>query len=118
MTYYFNMHSWAQISHGGSAPIHFALFSSSGMINHLLLALGLVDRPITRLCSDSHTWLSMCLLRIGKSLGWNAILYLAAMAGINPQLCEAGRHKPQRLPPNNSWIHVPRSMNGPFAAIP
>lgn len=69
----------------------FALFSSSGMMNTLLLKLGVISQPIQFLQSDSHTWLSMWLWSTWKSLGWSAIMYLAAIAGISEELYEAAR---------------------------
>jgi putative aldouronate transport system permease protein len=79
-----NFISWVMVY-----SLAYALFSSSGMVNHLLLSLGLIQRPLPFLSSDANTWLSMCLWSIWKNLGWGAILYLAAMAGINPELYEA-----------------------------
>lgn len=69
----------------------FSLFSSSGMLNGFLMKLGLIDAPILFLQSDNHTWLSMWLWGTWKSLGWSAIMYIAAIAGIDQELYEAGR---------------------------
>lgn len=67
----------------------FAIFSSSGMANHVLQSMGIIDKPVMFLQLDTHTWLSMCLWGIWKGLGWGAILYLAAIAGIDQELYEA-----------------------------
>ena len=69
----------------------FSLFSSSGMLNSLLISMGVIDSPILFLQDNSHTWLSMWLWSTWKGLGWNAILYLAAIAGIDQELYEAAR---------------------------
>lgn len=71
--------------------VAFALFSNSGMANNVLQSLGLIDMPIKFLDSDSHTWLKMCFWSQWKYLGWNAIMYLAAISGIDQQLYEAAR---------------------------
>lgn len=71
--------------------IAFSLFSSSGMMNSLLQDIGLIEEPIQFLQSDKHTWLTMWLWNHWKSLGWGAILYLAAIAGIDQELYEAAR---------------------------
>lgn len=71
--------------------VAFSLFSTTGMVNNLLEALGLISQPIKFLDSDSHTWLSMILWSTWKSLGWNAIMYLAAITGIDPGLYEAAK---------------------------
>lgn len=41
--------------------------------------------------TDSNTWISMCLWILWKNLGWNAVLYLAAIAGIDQELYEAAK---------------------------
>lgn len=69
----------------------FIIFSSGGIYNKLLLSTGIISKPIMILQSDNHTWLAMCLLGIWKSLGWSAILYLAAISGIDQELYEAAR---------------------------
>jgi len=69
----------------------FALFASDGMFNNLLMSLGLIDRPILFLQSSENVWLSMTAWRIWQSLGWGAIIYLAAIMGIDPALYEAAR---------------------------
>jgi multiple sugar transport system permease protein/putative aldouronate transport system permease protein len=69
----------------------FALFASDGVVNRLLLDMHIIDRPIMFLQLNTHTWLTMTLWGIWKGLGWNAILYLAAIAGIDQELYEAAR---------------------------
>ena len=69
----------------------FSLFSSSGMLNNFLQSLGLIDAPIQFLQESKHTWLTMWLWGTWKGLGWNAILYLAAIAGIDQEMYEAAR---------------------------
>jgi ABC-type polysaccharide transport system, permease component len=69
----------------------FSLFSSTGMINNLLKSLGVIGNPILFLQDKSNTWFSMWLWGTWKGLGWNAILYLAAIAGIDQELFEAAR---------------------------
>jgi multiple sugar transport system permease protein/putative aldouronate transport system permease protein len=67
----------------------FTLFSSAGAVNSILLKLDLIERPVMFLRLNDHTWLNMLMWGIWKSLGWNAILYLAALAGIDPELYDA-----------------------------
>ncbi len=69
----------------------FSLFSATGMVNSLLTDLGIITEPIKFLDSDSHTWLAMLLWSTWKGLGWGAIMYLAAIAGIDQELYEAAR---------------------------
>ncbi len=69
----------------------YSLFSSSGMINHFLLQLELIQTPILFLQSDSHTWLSMWLWGTWKTLGWSSIMYIAAISGIDQEMYEAAK---------------------------
>jgi putative aldouronate transport system permease protein len=69
----------------------YSIFSSSGMFNHLLQTLHIIKKPILFLQQDTHTWLAMTMWGIWKGLGWGAILYLAAIAGIDQELYEAAR---------------------------
>lgn len=69
--------------------VAFNLFSSTGMINSLLMNIGAVSEPIKFLDSDSHTWLWMLFWNIWKTLGWGSIVYLASIAGIDQELYEA-----------------------------
>ena len=71
--------------------VAFSLFSDSGMINNVLQQRGVIAEPIKFLDSDSHTWLSMILWGTWKGLGWNAIMYLAAITGIDSGLYEAAK---------------------------
>ncbi|SFR75517.1 ABC transporter permease [Anaeromicropila populeti] len=71
--------------------VAFSLFSTTGMFNNLLMELGWISEPLKFLDSDSHTWLTMLLWNIWKTLGWGAIMYLAAIAGIDQELYEAAR---------------------------
>lgn len=79
----------------------FFMFSTSGFINNLLTSLGLIDMPINFMISTEHIWLKMQALGIWKGLGWGAIVYLAAISGIDPELYEAatvdGANRFQRM---------------------
>jgi putative aldouronate transport system permease protein len=68
----------------------FMLFSvDAGLINRLLMDLGLIDKGINFLLSSDNIWLKMTVWGIWKGLGWGAIIYLAAIAGIDQELYEA-----------------------------
>lgn len=69
--------------------VAFSLFSSSGMVNNVGQSLGLFDQPVKFLDSDDLTWIKMCLWGVWKGLGWSAIMYIAAIAGIDQELYEA-----------------------------
>jgi multiple sugar transport system permease protein/putative aldouronate transport system permease protein len=69
----------------------FALFANDGMVNNLLMNLGLIETRIQFLQSSNNVWLTMTAWHIWQSLGWGAIIYLAAIMGIDPALYEAAR---------------------------
>lgn len=71
--------------------VAFCLFSTSGMVNTVMQNIGLITEPIKFLDSGDHVWLSMILWSTWKGLGWGAIMYLAAIAGIDQEMYEAAR---------------------------
>jgi len=69
----------------------FALFSMNGLINTIFGQLGL-PRSTTGIIGDKdNVWAFQTALAVWKSLGWNTIIYLAAISGIDPQLYEAAK---------------------------
>lgn len=71
--------------------VAFCLFSSSGMLNSVLQNLGIISEPLKILDSGEHVWLQMLLWNTWKGLGWGAIMYLAAIAGIDQELYDAAK---------------------------
>jgi putative aldouronate transport system permease protein len=72
--------------------VAFALFNvDNGMINQILIKLGLIGKAYNFLASSNRVWLTMMLWSMWKGLGWSAILYLAAIAGIDQELYEAAK---------------------------
>jgi multiple sugar transport system permease protein/putative aldouronate transport system permease protein len=72
--------------------IAFSLFSSSGLVNDVLIDSGLITTPAKFLDSGGeNVWIVMTLWSLWKGLGWGAIIYLAAIAGIDPALYESAK---------------------------
>jgi len=71
--------------------IAFSLFSTSGAMNSILMTLGITDSPIMFLQSSENVWFRMWLWLTWKNAGWAAIMYIAAITGIDEQLIEAAR---------------------------
>ena len=71
--------------------IAFSLFSSSGLVNNVLNDAGLITQPLKFLDTDQNVWLTMTLWSVWKGLGWGAIIYLAAIAGIDQSLYESAK---------------------------
>lgn len=68
--------------------LHDAL-SSSGVVNEILLNLGLVDTAINFFAVKEYFWPIVAFANVWKETGWNAIVYLAAITSIDPSLYEA-----------------------------
>lgn len=77
--------SWVLVGY-----IVFALLRmENGLVNNALAALGL---PPVNWYMESKYWPAILLLiSVWKSAGYNSIIYLAAMLGINPEYYEAAR---------------------------
>ena len=77
--------SWIVVS-----GLCYTMFSTvNGMINQLLMNLGMIKAPLTILTSESAYWGLAIGTEIWKETGWNAIIFIAAIAGIEPVLYEA-----------------------------
>ena len=60
-----------------------------GLVNGIAMALGLQSGPIAYLAEPGMFWTISVLSEVWKELGWNAIIYLAAIAGVDPELYES-----------------------------
>lgn len=69
--------------------VAFALFSSDGFVNQVLIMLGVIDTGHNFLLDGNLIWLKMWLWGMWKGLGWSAIVYIAAISGIDQELYEA-----------------------------
>ena len=65
--------------------------SNTGIINEVLMKLNLISQPIQFSSSPNMFWGIVTASDIWKEMGWNAIIYLAAMTAIDPELYEAAR---------------------------
>ncbi|WP_208837127.1 ABC transporter permease [Paenibacillus cellulositrophicus] len=66
-------------------------FSTSGLLNEVLLGLGLISQPQNILLDPSKYWWIATLSDIWKEAGWGTILYLAVMSKIDPTYYEAAK---------------------------
>ena len=65
------------------------IFSSNGIVNQLLLNLGLIKEPIFWLGEGKLFWPLVGVINIWKEVGWNSIIYISTMTSIDPTLYEA-----------------------------
>ncbi|MDR1639052.1 MAG: ABC transporter permease subunit [Clostridiales bacterium] len=71
------------------AGLAYSFFSSSGVINSMLQAMGLTDKPLEFLTKSTNFWPMAVFLDVWKDMGWWAIIFLAAITGVDPTLYEA-----------------------------
>ena len=69
--------------------IAFCIFGTEGFISSLMVNSGFWERGKNMLMGDSFIWVKMWLWGTWKGLGWSAIMYIAAISGIDQQLYEA-----------------------------
>lgn len=65
------------------------LTTDNGVINVLLQKLGLISDPIAFTANPDYFWWIVTLSGIIKGIGWGAVIYLAAISGIDVALYEA-----------------------------
>ncbi|PWV94226.1 putative aldouronate transport system permease protein [Paenibacillus cellulosilyticus] len=63
--------------------------SDVGIVNKILMAINVIHEPITYLAEPKYFWGIVITSDIWKELGWSAIIYLAAISSISPELYEA-----------------------------
>ncbi|MGF9759176.1 sugar ABC transporter permease [Microvirga sp. 0TCS3.31] len=81
----------------------YLLDSNIGLVNHYLGVLGLPS-DIAWLTDQPWAWISLVGVTVWWTLGFNAIIYLAALGEISPDLYEAAR-----MDGANSWqrfVHI------------
>lgn len=60
-----------------------------GAVNEFLMWTGLVDKPIEFFQDGKYFWGLALFTDIWKELGWNSIIYISAMAGVDAEMYEA-----------------------------
>jgi putative aldouronate transport system permease protein len=65
------------------------LSTDGGVVNIVLGALHLTDKPVQFMAEPKLFWWVVTAADVWKEMGWNSIIYLAAIAGIDQELYEA-----------------------------
>ena len=65
------------------------MFVSDGPVNQILLALGIIDKPVWWLGEGKYFWWLVGIINVWKEVGWNSIIYISTMTSIDPTLYEA-----------------------------
>ncbi|BCJ95871.1 sugar ABC transporter permease [Anaerocolumna cellulosilytica] len=74
------------------ASIAQIFLKDSGVLNQILMSMGIISEPIKFLSQTGpRFWFVVCLVNVWKECGWDAIIYLSAMTGIDQGLYEAAK---------------------------
>lgn len=65
------------------------LLSGTGIVNEMLINLGVISQPMNFFAHPKYFWWIVGFSNVWKETGWNAIIYLAAITAIDPSLYEA-----------------------------
>ena len=71
------------------ANIALTALGSNGFLVKLFMAIGIWERPVLLFGTPKAFWWLISGINIWKEIGWNAIIYIASMAGIDHALYEA-----------------------------
>ncbi|MDF2986311.1 MAG: binding-protein-dependent transport system inner rane component [Eubacterium sp.] len=71
------------------ATIWMVFLDPKGLVNSLLMGTGVVKSPVEFLAEPKLFWWIGTFIDCWKETGWNAIIYIAAIAGISPEQYEA-----------------------------
>ena len=72
------------------ASLAMSLFSTDGIVNEVLINMGLLEEPVNIVTKGDTYWIFITALNIWKTMGWSSIIYMSAMAGIDQELYQAG----------------------------
>jgi len=73
-----------------AATLMFDFFSfDNGAVNTILISIGLIEKPIYFFGRHEYFWAMATGTDIWKSVGWNAIIFVAAITSIDSELYEA-----------------------------
>lgn len=73
------------------ASILFTVIGNEGILNDILLRMGIIDQPISFLGEGKYFWGIITSANIWKDVGWSTIIYLSAIAGIDSEQYDAGK---------------------------
>jgi putative aldouronate transport system permease protein len=65
------------------------LSTDNGVVNQLLVAIHMIPKPVQFMAYPEFFWSIVTIADVWKEVGWNSIIFLAAITGIPPELYEA-----------------------------
>ena len=61
----------------------------NGVINVFLKSMGLIEKPVEFLANPDYFWAIVVISSVVKGFGFNSILYIAAIAGVDQEVYDA-----------------------------
>ncbi|MDR3337445.1 MAG: ABC transporter permease subunit [Treponema sp.] len=80
-----NFISWVLVY----SVIFYLVASEDSALNKILLSIGAINKPVSMLTDVKAAWYVQVGIALWKSSGYNAIIYLAAISGIDQELYQA-----------------------------
>lgn len=65
------------------------MLSLDGIFNQIPMALGLFSEPLNYMAQPQLFWIIVTIADLWKELGWNSIIFFAAISGISQELYES-----------------------------
>ena len=87
------------------------ILGNTGMLNNLLMDLGLIAEPIKFWTDPKKFKVLATIVTVWKGVGWSAIIYFAAITGINSELYEAAKVDGAGRLAQIWYITIPGIMN-------
>lgn len=72
-----------------AAGIVTQMLSGGGIVNQILISLHITSEPVQFMTKGSLFWIIVTLAEVWKETGWNAIIYLSAISGIDIETYQA-----------------------------
>jgi len=72
-----------------AARLMFDFMAPEGAVNDILMMLGVIDKPIPFFMRGEYYWSMAVVTDLWKQVGWNSIIFLAAIASVDAELYEA-----------------------------
>lgn len=69
--------------------VYTILSTDGGAVNALLMTLGVIKEPYAFMADEKMFWVIITIAQIWKQMGWNSIIYISAISGIDQELYEA-----------------------------
>lgn len=69
----------------------FSMFSTEGAVNSIMTKTGIGSPPVDVLGNYERVWTVQTMLLLWKGVGWSAIIYLAAIVGIDSEQYDAAK---------------------------